>query len=592
MNILPRLKEITNFAFLKARPTEEGGAPRVQLFNYRRIWLTTVILTNLVALLPLIAITTADYKTTEKAIVTEHMLRTARVVSNAYRSLAFLLEERQSALRFLAASSPVDELIKPSRLAALLEALRKGFGGGFEDIGVIDASGLQYSYEGPFVLRGKDYSRQPWFEKVVKEGAYVSGVFLGFRQQPHFAIAVKKDSADGSFQIIRTTMSIEPLDKLLAGLHLGGRGDAFIIDRAGVLQNNSSYYGRVLSSSPLPVPKYSSSTMVVERRMASGEAVIVGYRFVDNSPFILMIIKTKRELMQSWLRTKRNLIVFLLINVCLILIVTAGTATVLIRKLFAADQQRMQSAHQVEYTAKMASIGRLAANVSHEINNPLAIIYEKAGLIKDLFALTHEYKQDPKLIRLVDSILESVDRAAEITKRLLAFYRNLEAGNEMIDLKDLIIGVIGFVRKDAELKSIAIHLDIPDEMPLIENHRGKLQQIFVNIINNSFDAMDKEGRLSIGVSKTADGDLCVRVCDDGCGILNKDIPYIFEPFFSTKTGRGGTGLGLAVTYNLVHEIGGRISVDSREGADTCFSITLPLKPKDKEEKSHARAFSG
>jgi signal transduction histidine kinase len=373
----------------------------------------------------------------------------------------------------------------------------------------------------------------------------------------------------------------------LANLHLGGRGDVFIINSAGILQNNSRYYGKVLSPSTLPVPEYQSSTNVIEYRKASGERLLIGYRFIANTPFVLMVVKEKRVLMKSWLRTRRNLLSFLGFSVCMILLVTIGTVTILVRRLFLADQQRLVSVQQIGHSEKMASIGRLAANVSHEINNPLAIINENAGLIKDLFDLKKDQEKDLKLIGLVDSILVSVQRASKITRRLLTFSRKFEAGNEMVDLCELTNEVIGFLEKEAELKRIDIHVVASDGTPAIEADRGILQQIFLNIINNSFDAMENQGQLTVEIKKGTESNLSATICDTGSGIPQKDLPFIFEPFFSSKFGQGGTGLGLAVTYNLVREIGGQISVESREGEGTCFTVTLPLNTKRRENLQHA-----
>jgi len=582
MNFWQSLKEIAGLGFLKVKSAAETGDSPLGPLNYRLVWVTVIVLTSVVALLPLITITIADYKVTEKSIETEYILRTSRVVSNTYRSLAFLLGERISALHYVAVSSSVGELWSQERIAELLAALRESFGGGFADIGIIDATGIQYSYEGPYELKGKDYSGQPWFERVIRDSAYVSDVFLGFRQQPHLAIAVKQESADGSFQIIRTTMNIEPLDSLLADLHLDGRGDAFLVNSAGILQNNSRYHGQVLSSSTLPVPEYRSSTHVIEYRDGENEPLLIGYRFIDNTPFVLMIVKEKRELMKSWLRTKRNLIFFVVASSCMILLVTVGTVTILVHRLFQTDQLRLASIRQVGHSEKMASIGRLAANVSHEINNPLAIINESAGLIKDLFELKKEYEKDAKLIGLVESILVSVQRASKITRRLLTFYRNIKAGDEIVDLHELFEELIGFFEKEAELKLIDIHVDAADGIPAIQANRGLLQQVFLNIINNSFDAMEKQGQLNVKIAKGTESNLIITICDTGCGTSPKDLPFIFEPFFSSKVDQDRTGLGLAVTYNLVREIGGRINVESRAGEGTCFTVTLPLNIKSRE----------
>jgi hypothetical protein len=160
MNFQQSLKEIANLEFLKVKSAAEAGHLPLRQLNYRLIWVTVVVLTSVVALLPLVTITIADYKATEKSIETEYILRTSRVVSNTYRSLSILLDERKSALHSVAANLSIDELWNQERLVKLFTALRESFGGGFEDIGIIDASGRQYSYEGPYALKEKNYASQ------------------------------------------------------------------------------------------------------------------------------------------------------------------------------------------------------------------------------------------------------------------------------------------------------------------------------------------------------------------------------------------------------------------------------------------------
>ena len=178
--------------------------PFKHIFNFRRIWQLTVLLTAGVTLLPLITITLIDYNVTQKAIESEILLRTARVTSNNKRSISFFLDERRAALDFLIHDNRIDALMDESNLSRILENLRKGFGGGFEDIGLIDAAGIQRAYVGPYSLKGKDYSGQPWFRKAAENGIYISDVFLGFRNVPHLIIAVKHDLPDGSFYVLRS----------------------------------------------------------------------------------------------------------------------------------------------------------------------------------------------------------------------------------------------------------------------------------------------------------------------------------------------------------------------------------------------------
>jgi two-component system NtrC family sensor kinase len=349
------------------------------------------------------------------------------------------------------------------------------------------------------------------------------------------------------------------------------------------LQTNSRHRGRVLEKYSLPVPAYSSSTQVLEENDPDGQPLFIGYRFIEETPFILMIVKKKNELMKAWYQTRLELIVFLAGSVSIILAVILGTVTHMVRNIHLADQRRRVILHQMEYANKMASIGRMAASVAHEINNPLAIINEKAGLIGDLFKFTNRYAQDEKLQGLVQSILVSVKRAGKITKRLLTFARNLQATVEPVRLQDTIMEVMSFLTKEAEHRSIAVVVAVPEDTPVIETDRGKLEQIFLNIVNNAFGAMKDGGHLSIGAERTNARSVTVYFKDDGCGIPAEDLHRIFEPFFSTKLSRGGTGLGLSITYNLAREIGAVITVESEVGKGSCFSVKLPLNIKKQQE---------
>jgi two-component system NtrC family sensor kinase len=546
------------------------------LFNYRRIWKLSVLLTSVVALLPLMFITVVDYKVTEQALASEYRLRTARVVSNTRRAIGFFVSERRSALEFIVRDNRPEALTDPLRLLTILDGLRKSFGGGFVDLGLIDAQGKQKAYVGPYGLNNKDYRNQPWFRQVVAHGVFISDVFLGYRKVPHLVIAVKQRLPNQSFHVLRASVGIDPFEKLLADMELGGQGDAFIINRKGVLQTSSRYYGQILESLKLPMPAYHPSSEVTEEVNPQGEKVFVGYRFIEDTPFILMIVKKKYELMQPWRQTRVRLIAFLVISVSVILAVILGTVTYMVRNIHLADERRLMSLHEMEYAAKMASIGRMAASVAHEINNPLAIINEKAGLIKDLFTLKKQYTGDTKLAGLVDSILGSVLRAGKITKRLLTFARNLETSVETIRLEEVVNEVLNFLEKEAQYREIQINVSVSPKTPPIRNDRGKLQQIFLNIVNNAFAALSDRGHLDVQVEPVSSNGVEVRFCDDGCGIPPEDLQRIFEPFFSTKTGQGGTGLGLSITYNLTHEIGGDIKVTSQVGQGTCFTIRLPI----------------
>jgi signal transduction histidine kinase len=566
---------------IKGPPPEEQSALygyRHQ-FNYRRIWKLAVLLTGGVSLIPLIIITSLDYRVTQHAIESEHHLRTTQIVSNTRQSISFFLSERKSALEFIVHQNTFEDLNDSERLGRMLEDLKRSFSGGFVDLGVIDPLGHQRNYVGPYALEGKDYGEQEWFKQVVDHGVHISDVFLGFRKVPHIVIAVKRTLPNGIFYILRSAIGIGPFEKLLSSLEMGGKGDAFMVNREGTLQTSSRNYGHVLERFPLAVPDYSHRTEVFSTKDVDGADLLLGYRYVDETPFILMIVKKKQELMKPWFSTRLKLVVFLLFSITVILTAILGTATYMVRRIRVADQKRLMSLHEVEYSNKLASIGRLAASVAHEINNPLAIINEKAGLIRDLFTYKKMYAKDEKLMGLVDAILHSVKRAGTITKRLLAFARNLETSIGPIHVKEVLQEVLSFLGKEADHRDISVHVDVPPGVPVFESDRGKLQQVFLNIINNAMAAVSDGGRIDITAREEENRTLAITFEDDGCGISAEDLKHIFEPFFSTRANQGGTGLGLSITYNLVQEVGGSISVESALGQGTRFTVTLPLERK-------------
>jgi len=570
MSFLKKLKPI----FWDYRDVAAG--PHERPFNFRRMWKRAAFLTAGVALVPLILLTAIDYHVTQKSIESENLLRTSRLVSNTQRSIFYFLEERKDALDFIAEENTFDALCNPKTLGEILKNLKNSFGG-FTDLGVIDPLGIQRSYVGPYRLTGKDYSHQNWYQEVLNRGTYISDVFYGFRNIPHLVIALKHELPNGIFFVLRATLDTKKFNDLLSGIEMEGRGDAFIVNHEGVLQTPSLYHGTLLTKLALTVPPFAKKTRVFETRNSHDGLAIIGYKYVTDTPFILMVVQDKDDLMRPWQKTRLQLIAFLVLSIILILAVVAGTATYLVNKIYAADQRRINMLHQMEYANKMASIGRLAAGVAHEINNPLAIINEKAGLIKDLITFKKKYEGDEKLHGLVDSILSSVSRAGAITKRLLGFSRQTEAIIQPLQVREVIEEVLGFLAKEAEYRSIAISIEADEQASQIQSDRGKLQEIFLNLINNAFAALSDGGHLSVKIGPMGSDNIFIAIADDGCGIPKADLKHIFEPFFSTKTNSGGTGLGLSITYRLVQEIGGTIDVKSKPGEGTTFTVTLPVK---------------
>jgi len=569
MSIFKKLKP----GFLDHKDVAAG--PYKHHFDFLRIWKRAIIVTATVALVPLIIWALSGYRLTMETIESELVLRTSQLVSNSWRSVSLFLTERRSVLDFIAHDNGLETLKDPARLADILANLNKRFGG-FMDLGVIDSSGKQISHAGSHQMEDLDYNPQHWFREVLKRGAYISELVTGARNEPHVDFAVKREFADGSFFVLHAVLRPEQITESIAQIDVPPKGDLFIINGEGVLQTPSRDFGPVFNKISMAIPEYSPKARVFESINAKKDRIVIGYAYIPDTTYILMMIQEQSERIQPWYKTTWAFTGILAASIIMILLVTLGVATDLVNQLHEADQERVDTLHQVEYANKMVSLGRLASGVAHEINNPLAIINEKAGHIKDIFTLTETYANNPKLIDLVDSVISTVQRCAKVTRGLLNFARHLNLSIQTIDLKEIIDEVKSVLTKEAELRSITVGVTVSKEIPPFESDRGKLEQVFFNLFNSAIGAMSDGGHLEITATRKNADYISVAFTDNGRGIPESDLKHIFEPFYYAKTGHSGTGLGLAVTYALVQEIGGKISVQSRPGRETCFDISIPL----------------
>jgi two-component system NtrC family sensor kinase len=548
-------------------------------FSFRRKWLLIVVFTTLVTLTPLLVMAIVDYRLTRQAFESEAIMGISRNVSNTWRSITYLLSQRRAALEFLARDNTLADLLTTGRLETLLSNLKDSMDD-FIDLGVVDKTCTVKGYAGPDALHERRVMPAICFDRVVTDGYFISDVME------------KQDTGhlprDG-FYVLRATLDADLLTGPVSQLVLDESDDAFIVSTQGVLQTPSRHYGRRFSVSSLTIPQADGGIRVQRTFDPSGRPLLMGIAPIGGSSFRLVMVRQESGIRDLWFKPRIRLIGFLAFSIILIMVSILGVATYLINRIHAADQRRVQALHQVEYANKLASIGRLASGVAHEINNPLAIINQKAGLIKDLFTLNRDWAGNAKLMNLVEDVLDSVNRCGAITRRLLDFSRHMESSVEAVEIEATIRQVIAFMEKEAQRRHIAVSVSVKGMIPIIETDRGNLQQIFLNVINNAFAAMTDGGRLEIVIAREGTSQIRVKLSDTGHGIPEADLKRVFEPFFTTRQGRHGTGLGLSVTYGMVSEMGGTITVTSQIDRGTTVTITLPLSPPG---TSSATAISG
>jgi two-component system NtrC family sensor kinase len=196
--------------------------------------------------------------------------------------------------------------------------------------------------------------------------------------------------------------------------------------------------------------------------------------------------------------------------------------------------------------------------------------------MKDLIELSGEFNNRDKFLALTDAITNSVERCRSITHRLLGFARRMEPHIGDLDINSVVRETVGFVEKEARYRNLDLRLDLAEGLPHIPSDRGQLQQVFLNLLSNAFTAVEDGGIITLSTRDCGDT-LSVSVEDNGCGMSEETLRRSHEPFFSTKKGGHGTGLGLFITYGIIKRLGGRIEAKSSGGQGTTMTVYLPKK---------------
>ena len=237
-----------------------------------------------------------------------------------------------------------------------------------------------------------------------------------------------------------------------------------------------------------------------------------------------------------------------------------------------------QTQNALAGSEKMASLGKLAATVAHEVNNPLFGILTYAKLCrKAVIQLPIEESARQPLVEQIEIIERESRRCGEIMRNLLTFARQAPRRREPNNLNELVARAVRLMNHQFEIQGIEIETKLAPELGPVECDAGQIQQIVLVLLVNAAEAMSQGGRLWV-TTEAADDGKAVRLCvrDSGPGIPADVLPHIFEPFFTTKEDQQRTGLGLAVAKSILDQHGGRIEVRSKKGEGAEFAITLPL----------------
>ncbi len=234
----------------------------------------------------------------------------------------------------------------------------------------------------------------------------------------------------------------------------------------------------------------------------------------------------------------------------------------MVRDLSTKERQLIQS-------EKLATVGKLAAGVAHEINNPLGNISLYAQM------LSRKIK-DPEAKKKLKIIEEQADQTAKIVKSLLDFSRQSEPKFKLVDLNTIVKKTLNVLEPQISLNKIKVKTKLEENLPKVYADPMQIQQVLVNIVTNAIQAMEGKSDATLEITTKSEGDkVMVSIKDNGVGIPEEHLDKIFDPFFSTKGVGKGTGLGLSVSYGIVENHGGEIKVESKVGEGSTFTVILP-----------------
>ncbi len=545
---------------LKVGSRESYYARQKQLF---------VVVVILMAIVPLLFISWTASHFYQKSWLDKTTVELTSLANSRREIIDLFLDSQENVLVGYAELYDLAWLSTPGNLEKLFKAMNHQ--GVIVDLGLIDKDGSHRNYTGPFAenLKDKNYAETRWFAEVMQSGRYISDVFTGYRGVPHFIVAVTDPTRSW---VLRATINSELFNSLLASAEVGPGGDAFILNRQGELQTPSR-----LGLTALPAEEKgllaTGGTLTIHHSQGS----LYATAGMKNNAWTLVLKTDIGTSLADFYRARQR---DHLIIACAALLIL-GVSTFLVRsmmdKVEGADQQRMLLYDRIRYSEKMALIGRMAANVAHEINNPLQIIGDQAGWLDELLS-----EEDPASLKNTEEyrtafakIRAQVKRASTITHRLLGFSRSTDGLKSKININTLVEETVSFLEKEAANHRITIRRNLAPSLPEITSDSTQLQQVFLNLLNNAFDAIGNDGAVTISSHLTGK-QLAVEFADSGPGLPEEVLKKIFEPFFTTKKAGSGTGIGLAISYSIVERLGGSIEVRNGKQGGCVFRVTLPV----------------
>ncbi|MBE9530581.1 MAG: ATP-binding protein [Proteobacteria bacterium] len=509
-----------------------------------------------------------------------------RIVEDHQQMIESFLKERENDLDLILHSYTFEDLSQSENLGTVFDNLQRQ-SQAFVDLGVFNQAGVHVAYHGPYSLEGKIYKEADWFKEVMKHGYYISDIFLGYRQIPHFVIAVAQEEA-GKKWVLRTTIDTVSFNNIVKSIRIGKTGEAYILNANGLLQTEPRSGGKLMDKT-LNSINYPSSDIDIEtfiKKDIKGEKYLYTTTWLQNKKWLLVVKQEKADAFKALTSAAYLIILIMLVGVSAISALAFYLTNRIVGRMEKMDVEKDRLNQQLIGASRLAELGEMSAGFAHEINNPLQIIKSEQSLIEMTLSDMKEagqLKESESLAEVEDSMDQirlQISRCAEITQAILKFGRQDEPKPQVIYLTNFIPEITSMVAQKATVHGISIEQDIAENTYPIHGDPTQLQQVLVNLFNNAIDAiLDRHGtsggKLIIKAGPKQNNSVEIVVKDNGGGISPEDLDRIFSPFFTTKAVGKGTGLGLSICYGIIDNMRGSMEASSEVGVGTTFTILLP-----------------
>jgi len=423
-----------------------------------------------------------------------------------------------------------------------------------------------------------------YFREAIKGRTFNTDIYLSpLIHRPTMIVAAPvRNSMEEIIGVLVERIKLDAINKLMRDIEIGKTGESYLLNKEGYFLTESKFEpGYTLKKKILTIGTQEckkGKSGVGEYLDYRGKNVLGAYFFIPEMEWSLMVEQDSSEAFQEIQHLKNIIFVIGLITIIVIFAFTLLASGKIVKIIKRYDQQFKKQQKQIMRAERLSAMGQLAAGVAHEINNPLGGISNCLKLIS-----TKINKPNPKPKDFKDSIKylrtseQELNRCIRIIRNFLSFSKRPNLNPVVTNINNVISELIALIEPQAKVQNIRISKELKSDLPQLMVDAQQLHQALMNIILNSLEAMPQGVKLNVQSGyDQRDEAVKIEITDTGYGIPEENLPYLFEPFFSSKPEGKGTGLGLSIVYEVIDEHNGSIELESEVGKGTTFTVKLPI----------------